>query len=338
VTRRFWFTRWAPGFLVDVIMKLLHGRAGFTVCSKFNFKRAGEEVEGYIIAVLLNGRQMMSLPIEKVRKRVLDAILYAQNGLKVDVIGLGSLTTSVTDGGEWVIKQPGINLTVTHGDTFTVVIAQQGIEMILHKFKFDPSRDKVAVVGAYGLIGRELCVFLARKGYRLTLVESIPEKIELIKKRMANEGLEQYISTISTNIKTISNADFVITATSHPSYLLEKEDLKTNAVVYDIAQPMNLSRAVAKQRSDIFKIDGDYVDITGIDLKFPMGPPMGSTFACFTETAMIALEGDKRHHVGHIDESFIETTNKWGRKYGFYHAPFTSFGKQISISGFKKYV
>ncbi|MFA5359276.1 MAG: hypothetical protein WC310_05705 [Patescibacteria group bacterium] len=310
-------------------MKLLYGRAGFTVCSKFKFKRAGKETEGYIIAVLLNGRQMMSLPIEKVRRRVLDAILYAQNELKIDVVGLGSLITSVTDGGDWVIKQPGVKLAVTHGDTFTVAIARQGIEIILQKFNFDFVRDKVAVVGAYGLIGRELCVFLAQKGYRLILVESVPEKIELIKKRMAREGLSQYILAASTNVGSIIDADFVITATSHPSYLLKSADLKRNAVVYDIAQPVNLGQVVAEQRPDIVKIDGDYVDINDIDLKFLMGPPKGSTFACLIETAMLALEGDKKHHVGNIDKSFLETTKEWGKKYCFRHASFTSFGKPV---------
>jgi len=338
VMRRFWFARWVPGFLVDAIMELLHGRAGFTVCSNFKFERAGKEVEGYIIAVLLNGRQMMSLPIGKVRKRVLDAIIYAQNKLKIDVIGLGSLTTSVTDGGEWVTKQPGMNLAVTHGDTFTVAIAQQGIEKIIQEFNFVPVCSKVAVVGAYGLIGRELCVFLAQKGFRLILVESIPEKIELIKKRMVSEGLGQCILTISTDVKTISDADFVITATSHPSYLLRSVDLKKNAVIYDIAQPMNLGRAVVAQRPDIVRIDGDYVDIGGIDLKFPMGPPKGSTFACLTETAMLAMEEDKSHHVGNINKQFIETTKEWGRKYGFHHAAFTSFGKRLPVNNFENNV
>ncbi len=332
VIRRFWFSRYIPDFLVDQSMKLLPGRMGFTVCSEFKFKRNGREITGYIIAVLLNGKQMMSLPVETVRKRVLDAILYAQNVLHVDAIGLGSLTTSVTDGGQWVVKQPGIKLAVTHGDTFTVAIAQQGIERVLQKYKFDPERTKVAVVGAYGLIGRELCVFLAQKGYKVILVESIPEKIALIKKRMASEGLEKNILELSTDVKTIINADFIITATSHPSYLLDGGDLKKDAVIYDIAQPMNLGMEVVKQRPDVTKIDGDYVDIRGIDLDFPMGPPQGSTFACLTETAMIALEGDRSHHVGNIDKDFLRLTKKWGEKYNFKHAPFTSFGKLLQDS------
>jgi len=319
-----------PFGAVDLIMQRLSGRLGFTVCSKkIKVSRGGREAEGYIIAVLLNGRQMMDLPIEIVRQRVLDALLYAQNNLGVNVIGLGSLTTSVTDGGEWVTKQPQVKLAVTHGDTFTVAIAQEGISRIIDKYGISPKKHKAAVVGAYGLIGRELCVFLAKRCFPLVLVESIPEKIELIKKRMIAEGMVGKIIEASTDIKTICECDLVVTATSHPAYLLQSDNIKGAAVIYDIAQPMNVSPALANKRPDVVKIDGDYVDIGEIDLNFPMGPPRGSTFACLTETAMLALEGDTRHHVGGIDKDFLKEVKIMGDKYGFHHAPFTSFGNKL---------
>jgi len=330
VARRFAGVRLLPIRLIDGAMSKLGGRFGFSVCSHFFVDRGGACAEGYIIAVALNGRQMMTLPQEIVRKRVLEAIFYAQNKLRVNVVGLGSLTTSVTEGGVWVTRQPGIKLAVTHGDTFTVAIARQGIESILRKFNFNPKSSKVAVVGAYGLIGRELSVFFAKKGFQLLLVESNPEKIELIKKRMEDEGLIGRIAETSTNIGTVIGADLVIAATSHHSCLLGSEHLKDGAVIYDIAQPMNLSSKVTKERPDIVKIDGDYVDIGSIDLKFPMGPSKGSTFACLTETAMMALEGDRRNHVGHIDNAYLEETIRWGQKYGFSHASFTSFGKPLN--------
>jgi len=337
IARRFWFTKFLPSAFVEFIIARLSGRFGFTVCAKnIKFTRSGVEADGYIIAVLLNGRQMMSLPKEKTRKRILDAVFYAQDELKADVIGLGSLIASVTDGGAWLVQQPDVDVSITHGDTFTVAVAQQGIEKILEKYSFDTARNKIAVVGAYGIIGRELCVFLAKKGFRLIIVESIPEKVELIKKRIRNEKLDKAILTASVNVEDVSAADLVITATSHPSYLLQSNHLKKNAIIYDIAQPINLPPSVVRHRPDITRIDGDYVDIGDIDLKFPMGPPERSAFACFVETAMMALEGDRRHHVGGICQSFIEETKNWGKKYNFSHASFTSFGKIIDFSRFNR--
>jgi hypothetical protein len=51
---------------------------------------------------------------------------------------------------------------------------------------------------------------------------------------------------------------------------------------------------------------------------------------------MMALEGDKNHHVGVIDESYLKKTKEWAKKYGFAHAPFTSFGKLISLEDLKR--
>lgn len=329
ISRRFQVTRSIPYPLINFVTQKLWGRSGFTVCSKeIKFARGEKDACGYIVAVLLNGRQMMSLPIPRVRRRILDAVLYAQNNLGVDVVGLGSLTTSVTDGGAWLVNHPEVKVAITHGDTFTVIIAQEGIERILKRYGINSTKNKIAIVGAYGIIGRELSVFLGRNNFQLILVESVLEKVELIKKRMTEEGLISSVFIASTDISTVSDADFVITATSHHSCLLNSEHLKKNVIVYDIAQPINLSPLVIKQRPDIVRIDGDYVDIGTIDLKFLMGPPQGSTFACLVETAMMAMEDDRRNHVGKIDQKFLEEVRYWKEKYKFYHAPLTSFGKR----------
>lgn len=331
IFRRFQFVRLIPLSAIDIVMKNLSGRAGFTICAKeINFFRRGEEVCGYIIAVLLNGKQMMSLSLGKVRQRILDAVLYAQNELKVDVVGLGSLTASVTNSGRWLARHPEVKTTITHGDTFTVAVAQQGIKRILNKRGLNSQNGKIAVVGAYGIIGRELCLFLARRNYKLFLVESVLEKIKLIENKMAKENLKNFILSASIDLGDVCSADLVITATSHPSCLIKSAHLKKNAVVYDIAQPINLGSEVISERPDVLKIDGDYVDIDGIDLKFSMGLPQNKTFACLVETAMIAIENDRRHHVGEINGKFLKETRRWGEKYGFRHAEFTSFNKPIN--------
>ena len=331
IARRFWFTKFLPPLLVDSAISKLSGRLGFSICSRFNVSKGVSSAYGYIIGIALNGKQMMNLPQSLVRKRIIQTVLYAQNKLKVNVVGLGALTTSVTDGGSWVAQYPDVKIAVTHGDTFTVIIAQQGIEKILKKYNFDIVRNRIAIVGAYGIIGREICIFLAKKGYKLILVESVPEKVDLIKKRIINEGLERSIIITSTAISSISSADLVIAATSHPLYLLRSEYLKKGVIVYDIAQPINCSPDVIKIRPDIVRIDGGYVDIGGIDLKFPMGPSYGSTFACFAETMMMAFENDNRNHVGHINKDFMNEVKMWGGKYHFFHAPFNSSGLSVDL-------
>lgn len=331
VSRRFWVTRFLPNSIVEAVIKRLRGRLGFTVCSKFEVEKFNKKVTGYIIAVLLNGRQMMSLPINLVRQRILDTVLFAQNKLGVEIIGLGSLITSVTDGGKWLINNPQVKVIVTHGDTYAVAVAIEGIEKILNLRNFAPKEVKIAIVGAYGLIGREITKILARKGYFLILIEKNEEKVGLIRNELRNSNLANSILIASDSLKDIQEADLIITTTSHPQALLKSEYLKKGAIIYDIAQPMNVSPELIKERPDIIKIDGAYTDINGIDLKFDMGPPKGTTFACLAETIMMALEEENNHHVGEIDNTYLEKTKEWGRKYGFVHAPFTCFGKPILL-------
>jgi len=332
VARRFWITSSLPNRVVDWVIERLPGRLGFTVCSKFGVERLNKKAKGYIIATLLTGRQMMTLPQKVVRKRILDTILFAQNKLGIEVIGLGALTASLTDGGKWLVEQPQVKLTVTHGDTYGVAVAEEGIEKILNIYNFEKEKNIIAIVGAFGLIGRAIVKFLAKKGYSLILIEKTEEKVSLIKEKLREINLENKIFLASTNLKDIFPADLVITATSHPSALLQSEHLKSRTIIYDIAQPMNVSQELIKERPDIIKIDGAYVDINGIDLGFNMGPPRGATFACLVETMMMALEGDKNHRVGEIDEGYLEKTKEWAKKYGFPHAPFTCFGKPISFN------
>lgn len=331
VARRWPITRFLPHHVVEKVIKNLKCRLGFTVCSKFGAEKLNKKVEGYIIATLLTGKQMITMPPKIVRQRILDAILFAQNKLGVEVIGLGSLITSVTEGGEWLVQQPEVKAILTHGDSYGVAIAEEGIEKILDIYKFVPENTKIAVVGAYGLIGREIVKFLVEKGYSLILIEKTEEKVNLIKGKLKEINLENRIFSASTDLRDILPADLVITTTSHPSSLIKSGHLKKRAIIYDIAQPMNVSPELVKKRPDIIKIDGDYVDIDGIDLKFNMGPPKGSTFACLVETMMMGLEGEKNHHVGEIEEGYLEKTKRWAKKYGFHHAPFTCFGKPISL-------
>jgi len=189
---------------------------------------------------------MMALPINLVRQRILDTILFAQNKLGVEIIGLGSLITSITNGGKWLVNTPQIKLTVTHGDTYGVVVAEEGIEKILDTCEFTPEKIKIAIVGAYGLIGREISKFLAKKGYPLILIEKTEEKVELIKNELKKINLEKYILITSTNLKDISNAEIVITATSYPGAILKPDYL------YELSSSLGQSLSHTK---DIYRCE-----------------------------------------------------------------------------------
>ena len=70
----------------------------------------------------------MELPREIVRKYILDAALFLQKEFNVDIIQLGALTTSVTDGGVWITKQNEYKGYVNHGDSYTAAVTCQAVK------------------------------------------------------------------------------------------------------------------------------------------------------------------------------------------------------------------
>ncbi|MFH1643570.1 MAG: SDR family NAD(P)-dependent oxidoreductase [bacterium] len=314
-----------PEKLIDIIIE----KWGFSVCSEFEIFRNNKKIKGYLIWIGFTSKKLMELSRERVQKIILKATLFAQNKLGVNIVGLGALTTSVTEGGNWLVSQSNVKVNITHGDTYAATATEEGIEKILDIRKLDSDRTRIAIVGAYGIIGREITSFLAQKGYSLILIEKNDEKLESIKRRLKNKNLSKELFVVSTDLNNISQADLVITTTSHHTALLKNKHLKRGAIIYDVAQPANISRQLIKERPDLIRIDGGYVDTGDIDLKFYLGVPKGIAFGCLVETIMMTLEGDKNHHVGEIETSYLNITKDWAKKYDFHHAPFTCFGEPI---------
>jgi predicted amino acid dehydrogenase len=308
------------------LIKHLHGRLGFTVCSQFSAFGPADRVEGIIIAVLLTAKQMVSLPLPFVRQRILDTVLYAQEHFGIEGIGLGAYTAPLTFAGRWLASHPAVRIWVTHGDSYATALTLEGIEKVANLKNLNLKTAKIAIVGAYGLIGKALSRTLVKQCDNLILIGRKREKFRWLLKEIGDNlnGLK-----ISDDISDVQEADLIITATTGETAILKSEHLKRDAVVYDIAQPINLRPDVCIQRPDITRVDGAYAQINGIDLGFEMGPPSGATFGCLAETIMQALAGDKQHHVGSIKLEHVKQTVEWAQQFGFFHAPLTSFSQSL---------
>lgn len=150
ISRRIFPAKLLPSNCIEGIIKRLGGRLGYTICSHFHVL---ERAEGYIIGVYLTGNQMVTLPLKEVRQRIFDAVFFAQEKLNVELVGLGGLTASVTKGGRWLVQEPRIHVKITHGDTYAVAVAEDSIERVINLCGVERRKIKIAIVGAYGLIG-----------------------------------------------------------------------------------------------------------------------------------------------------------------------------------------
>jgi len=288
------------------------------VSPEFNFSGT----RGYILGLMLTSRQMINSSKEAVRQKILDAVLFAQDDLGVEIIQLGALTTSVTSGGKWLVEQNKYKGFTNHGDSYTAAVTYQAAIKALNLLEKNPSDQVLAIVGAYGIIGEAVSKILVPQFKKSILIGRREEKLFQLGRKIRGSF------ETSTDLKTI-NSDVIVTATSHPSALLTSNHMKKNAIIIDVSQPPNLSNDVCLSRPDIYRIDGGYVGCPDkYNFTLP-GMPKGKCFSCMAEVIMQAMENERENHVGSINLEHLNKTISWGKKYQFVLKELTNFGKPI---------
>lgn len=248
-------------------------------------------------------------------------------------IGLGALTSPVTNGGKML--QQRTDVSITNGNAFTAVTMYNGIVKLLEKN--NRLIEHQSIVGATGSVGSLVAKMLVKNNYatKLQLVARNLRKLEKLKKELnaISPGVE---ITVSTDIKDIKKSNLITLLTASADNLIHPAIVKKDAFILDGTQPRNTSASLLVKRPDITIVDGGIVNIPGIKLKKgSLDLPQDNYYACFSETLLLGLEGYKEHFsIGNPTLDQGEYINNLAQKhirYGFQLADFTSFGNPISI-------
>lgn len=292
--------------------------------------RTGTEAEGWFVGCPLTPKQLLTLPIDMVWDKIIKTgELAASHGAKI--IGLGAFTSVVGDGGITVAKH--LPIAVTTGNSYTVVTAIQGSLKAAKLMGIDLGEAKVAVVGASGSIGRTCALILAR---HVPAINLVGRKLEPLSK-VADEidAASNVVVKVFTEINAgIRDADIVLTVTSAVDSVIEPSDIKSGAVVCDVARPRDVSVRVAKERDDVLVIEGGVVAVPGpdVDFHFNFGFPPRTAYACMSETIMLALEGRYENFTlgKEVSVAQVEEITAIAEKHGFELAGFRSFERAVT--------
>jgi predicted amino acid dehydrogenase len=289
----------------------------------------GAEAEGWFIVCPLSPRQFLTLDTEFVYHRLVQCGKIAEE-LGAGIIGLGAFTSVVGDGGVSVAKE--LKIAVTTGNSYTVATAIEAALDGARRMGIDIPAASAAVVGASGSIGLTCAEILGKEVARLALAGRDQSRLE-----EAHAGLPAEVvakATVYTEIpKALKDADIVVTVTSAVDVVIQPEDLKTGAVVCDVARPRDVSTRVAKERDDVLVIEGGVVSVPGdVDFRFNFGFPPKMAYACMSETMMLALEG--RYESFTLGKTVsvhqVEETQRLAKKHGFHLAGYRSFEKAVT--------
>jgi len=274
----------------------------------------GKPVRGYFIVISMLPEQILK-DKKHVTKKIIQAIKLAEKR-GANIVGLGALTSSITDGGKDLVGK--VNVSLTTGNTLTSCVAFLDVQNIAKVKGIDLNNETIAIVGATGSIGSAVSRLIVRDyTANLILVGRTMSHIELLKKEIFEIRKDNNVE-VTDSLDRISSAGIVIVATSSSSAFIKSEHLKNGAIVYDITQPRNVSSDVLNERSDLIMIDGGLVKIPDARINFNVGLPKGVFFGCLTETMILSAEKEfDKLSLGHIDLEGIDFIRDKFNKYGF---------------------
>lgn len=289
------------------------------------------QAEGWLVATPLTSRQMLELPVPQVLRKIVAAGRRAEK-LGARVLGLGALTSVVGDAGITVARQ--LSIPVTTGNSYTVATAIQATCQAASLMGHDLRSSQLCVIGATGSIGQICARMLAPSVGKLTLVARDPAKLEGVAHTIFSES--SVLCDIALDPRAaVRDADLVISVSGSVDVLLHPEDVKSGAVICDVARPRDVARAVAEQRDDVLVIEGGLVQVPGgWEGDFSFGLPHGIVYACMAETMLLALE--RRYECFTLGRSIaieqVREIDRLAQKHGFQLAGFRSFERPLDLA------
>ena len=288
----------------------------------------GKQIKGWFLACPYTPRRMMQLPERTVYRKIIQTG-HAAEKLGANILGLGAFTSVVGDAGVTIAK--GLDIPVTTGDSYTVMMAVQAIREAAKVMDIKMSDATVAVVGATGSIGRVCAELIAGEAARTLLIARDEKKLEALQEKLKVQARSELC--ISTTMDVLKDAQLILTVTSAIHDVIRPEHLQPGSVVCDVARPRDVSAMVAAVRDDILVIDGGMVDVPGpVDFHFNFGFPEGKAYACMAETIALALEGCfEDYTVGKdLTLSRVQEITAIAEKHGFRMSGFRSFEREVT--------
>lgn len=275
---------------------------------------AGARLRAHVIVIPLTPKQFNSLPEDLlVEKLVAAARLAADKGAAM--VGLGGYTAA---GGLGLLAAPRIAPGMTSGNAFTAYAAVVGCERALKARGERLDNCTVCVVGATGSVGHGVTAYLARhSSCRLVLCGRHRGRLEQLAGKLHAQGGQ---ARCETDLRAaLGSAQVVITATSHGEPFLDVRWCREGAVVCDVALPPDVIASTVKLRPDLLVFDGGVVDLPGTPrLDFRPLLKHGLRYACFAETAILALSGHRDDFaLGRVTGDEVERVADLAARHGF---------------------
>ncbi|MDQ2858339.1 MAG: shikimate dehydrogenase [Candidatus Eremiobacteraeota bacterium] len=261
----------------------------------------GRETEGWFIAANFMPDSMLTLPRERVYRKILDAIELGAS-LGAEIAGLGAFTGVVGDAGITLAERSSIPLTT--GNSLTIAAGVASLLRGAREMDVDLAHSTAVVIGATGSIGSACVELLAPHVEQVVMVARNRTRLEKLVEQLRLRVACRL--SISTDVReAVPQGRVVLTATSSTQELIEPSDLQPGAVVCELSLPHDVGRRVAVERPDVLVTEGGNMRVPGTPRfarvreegrDFDLGLPPATALACMSETMVLALEERRENY------------------------------------------
>lgn len=273
----------------------------------------GKEKIGCIIGIPLLPGQILE-DTASAQKKIIQALKLSEK-IGIRNVVLGGYNAAITEGGKTVYEKTNVFLTNSYpllsGLAFRTI--EKFLELNNKNFNI-----KFGVVGATTIPGEALTKLLIKNGVKkMLLVGKTLEHLEKLKGECKQLGATAEVE-ITLEIKDIKECDFVIIAVNNPAVVISSQNIKENALVFDITQPINPSTGILEREETIIVGHGLALTTPGINYNFNFGLPKEQAFPCLAEVILLAKEERKEHFgIGRVPLSQVEEIVALAKKYNF---------------------
>lgn len=246
------------------------------------------------------------------------------------IVGLGGFNSVFGNEGEEVARQ--VNISVTSGNTYTAGLAIQGILRAAQLMERNLRTSRLAIIGATGDIGSICTRVLSKQVGEIVLVARRENRLadlasEIQRSTAALVKISQHVS------EAVEGADLVLNVASAVTTIIEPQNLKSGAIICDVAYPAGVIRDIWRFRNDVLAFEGGMATWTchsetpfdNHRKKLEKFNPPGTIHGCLAETVLLALDGRCTNYSigrGKITEDKIQEMLQIAEKHGFALAPF----------------
>lgn len=275
---------------------------------------------------------------KKAKEQFISATEWAQKrGAKVILLAASTKRLFGEDGG--TLKELFPDMLFTIGDNGTMLVLMGETLRAFNEARLNPN-SRIAVLGAYGLLGEHMTQGLLKAGYKHVI--GAGNNAAGLRRMESEYGIET-----APSFDALGKVDAVVACTHSEKILLTEDSIELirhrcrRLLVVDVAEPSNL-RADEYAKCEDVVIRQDAGNAYSPNLKYVLGAisyrmfrlTRGVTFGCFAETLALASalkrgEDVKQYDWFKVNDGNMSVVSKLFEHDGFTIPTARCFGKPV---------